>query len=198
MFCHGVLVILVHMVAVVKNKSKKELVYLCTECGNTTPKWAGKCPFCGAWSTLKEPSVEITPEGVRSGRGLGGPVHQVVALKDVAAEDTKRLSTANSELDRVLGGGFAPGSLVLIGGDPGIGKSTLVLSTLAVMNAAGVKSLYVSGEESAVQVKLRSERLNVAGSDMLLLCETPSRRSTSRTFPARRVPCPSSGNAPWT
>ena len=160
------------MVAVVKNKSKKELVYLCTECGNTTPKWAGKCPFCGAWSTLKEHSVEITPEGVRSGRGLGGPVHQVVALKDVAAEDTKRLSTANSELDRVLGGGFAPGSLVLIGGDPGIGKSTLVLSTLAVMNAAGVKSLYVSGEESAVQVKLRSERLNVAGSDMLLLCET--------------------------
>ena len=160
------------MVAVVKNKSKKELVYLCTECGNTTPKWAGKCPFCGAWSTLKEHSVEITPEGVRSGRGLGGPVHQVVALKDVAAEDTRRLSTANSELDRVLGGGFAPGSLVLIGGDPGIGKSTLVLSSLAVMNAAGVKSLYVSGEESAVQVKLRSERLNVAGSDMLLLCET--------------------------
>ena len=75
MFCHGILVILVHMVAVSKTKSKKELVYLCTECGNTTPKWAGKCPFCGAWSTLKEHSVEITPEGVRSSRGLGGPVH---------------------------------------------------------------------------------------------------------------------------
>ncbi len=154
-------------------KSKKELVFLCTECGNTTPKWAGKCPFCGAWSTLKEHAVEHEdPNSTRGGRGLGGPVHQVIALRDVATEDTRRLSTANSEFDRVLGGGFAPGSLVLIGGDPGIGKSTLVLSTLATMTAAGVKTLYVSGEESAVQVKLRSERLNVAGSDMLLLCET--------------------------
>ncbi|MBR2089847.1 MAG: DNA repair protein RadA [Fibrobacter sp.] len=159
------------MVAV--NKSKKEFVYLCTECGNTTPKWAGKCPFCGAWSTLKEHVVENAVEGAgRAGRGLGGPVHKVVLLKDVAAEDTRRLSTANSEFDRVLGGGFAPGSLVLIGGDPGIGKSTLVLTTLATMNAAGVKALYVSGEESACQVKLRSERLNVSGSDMMLLCET--------------------------
>ncbi|MCQ2092145.1 MAG: DNA repair protein RadA [Fibrobacter sp.] len=161
------------MVAVNKSKAKKEIEFLCTECGNTTPKWAGKCPFCGAWSSLKEHVVEVTDAAAgRGGRGLGGPVHQVVALKDVAVEDTKRLSTANSEFDRVLGGGFAPGSLVLIGGDPGIGKSTLVLSTLATMNAAGVKALYVSGEESAVQVKLRSERLDVAGSDMLLLCET--------------------------
>lgn len=159
------------MVAV--NKNKKEIEFLCTECGNTTPKWAGKCPFCGAWSSLKEHAVEkLDVAAGRGGRGLGGPVHQVVALKDVATEDTKRLSTANTEFDRVLGGGFAPGSLVLIGGDPGIGKSTLVLTTLATMNAAGVKALYVSGEESACQVKLRSERLNVAGSDMLLLCET--------------------------
>ena len=159
------------MVAV--NKSKKEIEYLCTECGNTTPKWAGKCPFCGAWSSLKEHVVERIMEGAgRTGRGLGGPVHKVVPLREVATEDTRRLSTANTEFDRVLGGGFAPGSLVLIGGDPGIGKSTLVLTTLATMNAAGVKALYVSGEESACQVKLRSERLNVSGSDMLLLCET--------------------------
>ena len=159
------------MVAV--NKSKKEIEYLCTECGNTTPKWAGKCPFCGAWSSLKEHVVERITEGAgRTGRGLGGPVHKVVPLREVATEDTRRLSTANTEFDRVLGGGFAPGSLVLIGGDPGIGKSTLVLTTLATMNAAGVKALYVSGEESACQVKLRSERLNVSGSDMLLLCET--------------------------
>lgn len=172
-FCQRDLIKLVHMVAVNKSKAKKEIEFLCTECGNTTPKWAGKCPFCGAWSSLKEHVVEVTDAAAgRGGRGLGGPVHQVVALKDVAVEDTKRLSTANSEFDRVLGGGFAPGSLVLIGGDPGIGKSTLVLSTLATMNAAGVKALYVSGEESAVQVKLRSERLDVAGSDMLLLCET--------------------------
>ena len=155
------------------NKSKKEIEYLCTECGNTTPKWVGKCPFCGAWNTLKERAVEPVNTGAaRGGRGLGGPVHQVVPLRDVATEDTRRLSTANAEFDRVLGGGLAPGSLVLIGGDPGIGKSTLVLTTLATMTAAGVKTLYVSGEESACQVKLRSERLNVSGSDMLLLCET--------------------------
>ena len=160
------------MVALNKSKAKKEIEFLCTECGNTTPKWAGKCPFCGAWSSLKEHVVENIVEGGRASRGLGGPVHQIVPLKDVATEDTRRLSTANAEFDRVLGGGLAPGSLVLIGGDPGIGKSTLVLSTLATMTAAGVKTLYVSGEESAVQVKLRSERLNVAGSDMLLLCET--------------------------
>lgn len=161
------------MVALNKNKTKTEIEFLCTECGNSIPKWAGKCPYCGAWSSLKEHVVENPDVAAgRGGRGLGGPVHKVVALKDVATEDTKRLSTANTEFDRVLGGGFAPGSLVLIGGDPGIGKSTLVLSTLATMNAAGVKALYVSGEESAVQVKLRSERLNVAGSDMLLLCET--------------------------
>ncbi|MCF0224586.1 MAG: DNA repair protein RadA [Fibrobacter sp.] len=154
-------------------KNKKEIEYLCTECGNTTPKWAGKCPFCGAWSTLKEYVVEHQDgENRNVARGLGGPVHRVVPLKDVATEDTRRLSTANAEFDRVLGGGLAPGSLVLIGGDPGIGKSTLVLSTLATMTAAGIKTLYVSGEESAVQVKLRSERLNVAGSEMLLLCET--------------------------
>ena len=155
------------------NKSKKEIEYLCTECGNTTPKWVGKCPFCGAWNTLKEHAVEpVVASAARGGRGLGGPVHQVVPLRDVATEDTRRLSTANTEFDRVLGGGLAPGSLVLIGGDPGIGKSTLVLTTLATMTAAGVKCLYVSGEESACQVKLRSERLNVSGSDMLLLCET--------------------------
>lgn len=160
------------MVALNKTKAKKEVEFLCTECGNTTPKWVGKCPFCGAWNTLKEHAVEPAIEGPRASRGLGGPVHQVVTLKDVATEDTRRLSTANTEFDRVLGGGLAPGSLVLIGGDPGIGKSTLVLTTLATMTAAGVKCLYVSGEESACQVKLRSERLDVSGSDMLLLCET--------------------------
>lgn len=103
------------------NKSKKEIEFLCTVCGNTTPKWVGKCPFCGAWNTLKEHAVEPVAAGnTRGGRGLGGPVHQVVPLRDVATEDTRRLSTANAEFDRVLGGGLAPGSLVLIGGDPGL------------------------------------------------------------------------------
>ena len=80
-------VILVHMVALNKSKAKKEVEFLCTECGNTTPKWAGKCPFCGAWSSLKEHVVENILEGGRASRGLGGPVHKVVPLKDVATED---------------------------------------------------------------------------------------------------------------
>ena len=137
------------MVALNKSKAKKEIEFLCTDCGNTTSKWVGKCPFCGAWNTLKEHAVERIADTAGSGRGLGGPVHRVVPLRDVATEDTRRLSTANSEFDRVLGGGLAPGSLVLIGGDPGIGKSTLVLTTLATMTAAGVKALYVRGEESS-------------------------------------------------
>lgn len=155
---------------------KNEKEYVCTACGNVSSKWAGKCPACGEWSTLEERAVQ----DLRPTRGLGGTGHPgngvAIALKDIAAEQTRRLSTANPEFDRTLGGGMAPGSLVLIGGDPGVGKSTLVLQTLATMAAAGVKTLYVSGEESAVQVKLRSQRLSVPGSDMLLLCETSLKR----------------------
>ena len=145
--------------------------YVCKECGSISSKWAGKCPSCGAWSSL----VEQAKTSDSRNRGLSQAVQyegRPIALKEIATTDTKRLSTANSEFDRTLGGGLAPGSLVLIGGDPGIGKSTLVLQTLATMSAAGVKALYVSGEESAVQVKLRSERLEVSGSSLMLLCET--------------------------
>ena len=124
-----------HMVAL--NKSKKEIEYLCTDCGNTTPKWVGKCPFCGAWNTLKEHVVEpVVAAAARGGRGLGGPVHQVVALKDVATEDTRRLSTANAEFDRVLGGGLAPGSRVLLGGAPGLGGPARGLTRRAPKQAA--------------------------------------------------------------
>ncbi len=109
----------------------------------------------------------------QSSRGLGTPLANApIPLKDIPTEDTTRIGTGNAELDRTLGGGFAPGSLILLGGDPGIGKSTLVLQTLARLSAAGVSTLYVTGEESAVQLKLRSQRLQVAGSDMPLLCET--------------------------
>ena len=149
--------------------------YVCKECGSISSKWAGKCPSCGAWSSL----VEQAKTSDSRNRGLSQAVQyegRPIALKEIATTDTKRLSTANSEFDRTLGGGLAPGSLVLIGGDPGIGKSTLVLQTLATMSAAGVKALYVSGEESAVQVKLRSERLEVSGSSLMLLCETSLER----------------------
>lgn len=154
---------------------KAETEFVCTECGEVTPKWAGKCPNCGTWSTL----VERAAENKSTRRGLGcnsldkdGTAGIPRKLADIQTTTTQRLSSASPEFDRTLGGGFAPGSLVLIGGDPGIGKSTLVLQTLATMASAGVKALYVSGEESAVQVKLRSERLGVSGSDLMLLCET--------------------------
>lgn len=155
---------------------KPETEYVCTACGSVSTKWAGKCPDCGEWSTLEERRAADT----RPTRGLGGTgapgASAAVPLSQIATQHTRRLSTANAEFDRTLGGGMAPGSLILIGGDPGVGKSTLVLQTLAVMAAAGVKALYVSGEESAVQVKLRSERLGVPGSELLLLCETSLQR----------------------
>ncbi len=154
---------------------KRETEFVCSECGEVSPKWAGKCPHCGSWSSL----VERTVENKLSHRGLGKNSLDAEGLSgiprkisEIETTATKRLSTAIPEFDRTLGGGLAPGSFVLIGGDPGIGKSTLVLQTLSTMSAAGVKALYVSGEESAVQVKLRSERLGVSGSDLWLLCET--------------------------
>lgn len=155
--------------------AKNDTEFFCKECGEVTSKWAGKCPHCGAWSSLVERPVEskATRRGLGHNSldtdGLSGVPRKLADIETTAA---KRLSSASPEFDRTLGGGFAPGSLVLIGGDPGIGKSTLVLQTLATMASAGVKALYVSGEESAVQVKLRSERLSVSGSDLLLLCET--------------------------
>ncbi len=155
---------------------KPEFQYVCKACGATTTKWAGKCTACGEWSTLSEEAI-VTQQPTR---GIGGNslpgAGAVRSLGEISSIDTKRLSTGNKELDRTLGGGLAPGSLILLGGDPGIGKSTLVLQSLATLAAANVRTLYVSGEESAVQVKLRSERLQVSGSSMLLLCETSLKR----------------------
>ncbi|MDR0516785.1 MAG: DNA repair protein RadA [Fibromonadaceae bacterium] len=151
---------------------KNSTQYECAECGARFSKWAGKCPECSAWSTLFEQEIEGEARGIGAKAMLQGTDSKPMPISQVPAERTKRLSTANAEFDRTLGGGMAPGSLVLIGGDPGIGKSTLVLQTLSTIAAAGCKTLYVSGEESAAQVKLRAERLGAAGSDMLLLCET--------------------------
>lgn len=149
-------------------KVKAGVEFVCRGCGFVSPKWAGKCPECGAWSSFDERPVEASEPK----RGLGAHEARAVPLRELASEEARRVGTGNAEFDRTLGGGFVPGSLVLVGGDPGIGKSTLVLQTLATMAAAGFKALYVSGEESAVQVKLRSERLQVGGSALLLMCET--------------------------
>jgi len=143
-------------------------VQVCSACGQETARWAGQCPGCGEWNTLVE---ESRPPAARRRRGVGGGTGAAavspVMLGAVAAEGHRRLSTGVGELDAVLGGGLVPGSLVLIGGSPGIGKSTLTTMALANLQAAGHRTLYVSAEESSAQIRLRAERL--AGDAALLI-----------------------------
>jgi DNA repair protein RadA/Sms len=141
--------------------------YVCSECGGASPKWQGQCPQCGAWNSLLETSVAAAP----SDRFASiAPTAEVRTLGDIAAAELPRESSGLSEFDRVLGGGLVPGGVVLIGGDPGIGKSTLLLQALAAM-APRMKVLYVSGEESAAQVALRARRLGVDGQQVRLMAE---------------------------
>ncbi len=141
--------------------------YVCSECGGTSPKWQGQCPQCSAWNTLTEAPTETAP----SARFASiAPTAEVHSLGEIAATELPRESTGLTEFDRVLGGGIVPGGVVLIGGDPGIGKSTLLLQALAAM-AQRMKVLYVSGEESAAQVALRARRLGVDGRQVRLMAE---------------------------
>ncbi len=136
-------------------------VHVCSQCGHETARWAGRCPGCGEWNTLVE-HVRPGPGSQGSvGSSFGRGVQSVkpIALRDVQADDHRRLTTGIGELDNVLGGGIVPGSLVLIGGAPGIGKSTLTTMVLANLCAAGRRTLYVSAEESAAQIRLRAQRL---------------------------------------
>ena len=148
-------------------------VYTCTACGGQSPKWVGQCPDCGAWNTLEE-GVAAPPAGKSAPRFAGyagDAAAQVRNLAEVDAERTERGPTGLSELDRVLGGGLVQGSVVLIGGDPGIGKSTLLTQALAAMSTA-LPVLYVSGEESAEQISLRARRLDLPVDGLRLLTET--------------------------
>jgi DNA repair protein RadA/Sms len=141
--------------------------YVCSECGGASAKWQGQCPQCGAWNTL----VEAPAERASSARFASiAPTAEVHTLGELAATELPRESTGLTEFDRVLGGGLVPGGVVLIGGDPGIGKSTLLLQALAAM-AQRMKVLYVSGEESAAQVALRARRLGVEGGQVRLMAE---------------------------
>jgi DNA repair protein RadA/Sms len=150
--------------------AKQKIQYSCTECGGVSNKWAGQCPSCHSWNTLVESLVE--PSGgnrFSSQKGLvqGAPV---VRLADIEASDVPRFGTGIDEFDRVLGGGLVAGGVVLIGGDPGIGKSTLLLQALA--NLSRVKrALYVSGEESGAQVALRARRLAIDADSLQLQAE---------------------------
>lgn len=150
---------------------KQKTVFCCTECGNETPNWAGKCPACGAWNTLKEVQVDTKPKG----RGASAPSATVSKspklLSTLDAEDESRFSTGIAELDGVLGGGAVRGSLVLVGGAPGIGKSTILLQLCGEVGSRE-KILYVTGEESERQLKMRAQRLGVSGGEIYVLAET--------------------------
>ena len=149
-------------------KATKTL-YQCTECGGTSPKWVGKCPHCGEWNTLQESLVAPESKNTRF-QSWAADSTQVQALSQVTAQEVPREATGINELDRVLGGGLVDGAVILLGGDPGIGKSTLLLQTIALM-AKKRNVLYVSGEESAQQVALRSQRLGLNADGVHLLAE---------------------------
>ncbi len=156
--------------------AKDKVVYVCSQCGNDSPKWVGKCPACGAWNSYAEQVVrkESPLQQMRSsftgGVGQGGR-NRPMALREIEVGNEVRMDMHDEELNRVLGGGLVPGSLVLLGGEPGIGKSTLVLQT--VLRLSERRILYVSGEESTRQLKLRAERIpHTHSDDCLIVCET--------------------------
>ncbi|MGZ8198722.1 MAG: DNA repair protein RadA [Burkholderiales bacterium] len=148
--------------------AKAKTVYACTECGGQALKWQGQCPHCQAWNTLEETVAEATPAANRF--ALIAEAGKLQRLSEVEAREEERIATGVSEFDRVLGGGLVPGGVVLIGGDPGIGKSTLLLQALAHMGVAR-KVLYVSGEESPQQIALRARRLGVDARHVHVLAE---------------------------
>lgn len=151
-------------------KAKK--IYYCTQCGNETPRWAGQCAACGAWNSIVEqPAAAPQRSASRNGGAAGKPGKTPLTLSQIGTQEEIRFTTGSSELDRVLGGGAVEGSLVLVGGSPGIGKSTLLLQICQTVSREK-RVLYVTGEESEKQLKMRSERLGVTAGDLLILAET--------------------------
>ncbi len=150
-------------------KIKTKSVWFCNECGAESPKWIGKCPSCGQWNTMVEEVVSTGPSRspspvANAGKSVAQP------LNSISAEETPRIKLPSAELNRVLGGGLVPGEMVLIGGEPGIGKSTLVLQNLLAIRSKTI--LYVSGEESATQLKMRADRLGRGSDNLYIVCET--------------------------
>ena len=151
--------------------AKAKTVFYCTNCGNETPRWQGKCPACGAWNTIEEHIEKPAISGSKAKSAPIGQSRHPQRLQEIPIDGEIRFSTGMGELDRVLGGGAVAGSLVLVSGAPGIGKSTLLLQICSSL-CAGRKVLYVSGEESERQIKLRAERLGVSPETLFILSET--------------------------
>ncbi|MDY5182224.1 MAG: AAA family ATPase, partial [Prevotella sp.] len=158
--------------------AKDKIAYVCSNCGQESAKWVGKCPSCGQWNTFSE--IRISGEtGSMAAKQAAANVHKAMShsgarpmlLRDISSKDEPRIDTHDTELNRVLGGGLVKGSIVLLGGEPGIGKSTLTLQT--ILNMPEKRILYVSGEESAHQLKMRAERISKELTDnVMILCET--------------------------
>lgn len=148
--------------------AKTKTIWYCTECGADSPKWEGKCPACGAWNTLVEERAPAKSASRKA--GAGGLKARPVKVSDLEATEESRIKMPSQELNRVLGGGLVAGSLVLIGGEPGIGKSTLVLQN--ILSIKSRKVLYVSGEESAMQIKLRADRIGKISDNVYIVCES--------------------------
>lgn len=149
-------------------KTKYKSLWFCSSCGADSPKWAGRCPSCGEWNTMVEEKVAAGPSKTVSPSRVGRSVAQTI--NSIVASDDPRIHLPSEELNRVLGGGLVPGSIILIGGEPGIGKSTLVLQNLLSIKSKTI--LYVSGEESATQLKLRADRIGRGSDNCFIVCET--------------------------
>lgn len=151
--------------------AKIKIKFCCTECGTEAPKWLGKCPGCGAWNTMvEEKETEVRTQGMKS--SIVGTKEKPQSIINIQGSQEPRIETRLGELNRVLGGGVVPGSLILVGGDPGIGKSTLLLQTSHALASKGLTVLYVSGEESVRQTRLRADRLGALSASLYVLCET--------------------------
>jgi len=156
---------------VLKMSAKRKVQYVCSDCGADFPKWQGQCGECGAWNTLSEMVISASKAANQARVGYAGTRSQCQAVADVALTETPRMSTHLGEMDRVLGGGIVPGSVILLGGDPGIGKSSILLQVMADLSQT-MSVLYVTGEESAEQVALRANRMALPADKLQLLTET--------------------------
>lgn len=156
------------------SKAKTKTVFFCNECGYESPKWTGQCPSCRAWNTMVEERIPAAASGTikTAIQALNKGETTIAGIREISLEEESRTSTGMKELDRVLGGGVVRGSLTLVGGDPGIGKSTLLLQACRLMGNAGEKILYISGEESLKQIKIRAQRIGDFSDQVEIMCET--------------------------